>query len=1531
MYIVLVSNDKLISLLCFSNVGWAREAPKDLVRIIVESSPKQSSLAMKGLAYVLHNITKRSDFEFVDTVIKHLDTTISDATMWPTICQEKDKRGMNIVHHLCYIGHAQALEIVAKKLNREIHIMNHTNNSAASPLWYALANQHWSTAKLMLLFGSRVCTKRPIPDFEPHRPCTPEQSRQREDAIHSKSVRFFQERKNDSTAVHGCFSSKPTLSKTKKDSKVKTDSQPKPIRKRYAVGKMNTERGAVKRLCTIAFTAEEAGCDLIHAACGAGNAELVAEILKIRPDAIQQKDGDGFYPLAYAIIGGNEDVIDMMTGCMSEDIANTSLEPFMWKLASSEKTGGLQRAFSQFLGYLYDDNKQDSNSDISAKVKLPPFRWGRFNSERLWLDVHDALELYFRERSFSEDSIDQMMKDINTLRDRLLNRNPLDSFLYFNQRKETALSEDCARTLLTLILRHIQDINNSDILTLILMQKPWIFKILLNTRNSNGNLLQMKKSLFSKYSVIDCLFIFASPEDERLHSGGKPQLKLHIYVQEIMNIFKLNLSPGIGTLAVQKNLWKFLEHALQHTYETEGILSDEWHTILATGAERGQMTFLRSIFDHLHIPRMTADQKSCFTAYLCLAGRAGKTDVIKYLLRHNVPPVGSMDEYPIKDILGKRYKESWNILHYVMYSKSESSLKEILSVLKSERDFLKNLKVDECIHESGKTGISGMVNTMILFLSVTKNETLPQSKWNAFLLTAASRGHEDLCIYLIEKKSADAIAFDNNNMTPLHYCGYFGMKKLAEKILERQPSALEKTDLRELTSKDYANAMGRPRMFSGAKRNVNRQSVECNGWLRCLLEENSLVQEQAGELTISPQAFMARDLTLEALLVRFDDHASTSIIKWSQQDIVQLAKENPMECVLYFILSARYKCNNALQALCNAFEPTENNQQLKTILLMNQTTKAYGSNTLTPLGWAIKVQNTEAIDILMAIEPSLHWRDTYSHENILHLAVKTENVSIAQHVNDKSDGKLLSEADRHNITPLAVAVALGLHRTLRVLTKNNLHFTSSHDKHSGDRVDYSCVECLLDHCIGWSKTYLSGDFENVSTEEVTRSIFQQQNTRGYVTERVPIRVQPSGYTRKYPDYTRNIKRISEIPFDIRHLCIENEDKKSYQLHKIHKINAWCGPNSKPVKSALFSMGYQAREETLQWIMVRSITDPFEAAKKAVRAGFMELTVKFISQLDDEKALDVFEAAAVEGKEYILEKCAERVHSLMTDTTDPKSIIESAVAFGQINVAVRLLLSTQTSGYEEPFASFRYILEAIPQKIMWLMNDELPGDTHWLEDMDQSERLTLPDIWLSMNESNLLRAFVEEAIQVETLLPETIKGKKFVPDVESFRKHTYYRENGNIWIRCFMASSQIFGNARDLLEVEDPKSATINVVRISCLPLSSTDHPKVSVESNGMLQETLSVAMYNDVPMIQHDASFALRANESSLRDVVHTTTIPQMERQVLDLFHSFLLTNNPNHILCMNAMHFFRYTLESVQSSRMFVLLRRQGFFVYVF
>ncbi|XP_069128217.1 uncharacterized protein [Argopecten irradians] len=1481
---------------------WPLEVTRELCKSIVETSGKyissstaeNFSTVVLGLSIVLQITTRRSDSKLVDSTLKQLDALIADDKKWLEICRQTDKHGMTILHYLSQIGHTHGLEIILKRLltdDSRKEVINKRDSADASALWYALANKHWSTATLLLIFDANGYTDRSIPDFEIIRPCKQKRGHElkRKNGSQLNGVRTFPESRNDSTEISLCFAPASTFFHQKKDAVSETTTKsvedaPTP----RLLAKQDPDKVAVKRLVRLSQLADAAGCDIIHAACGIGNCDLVKEIIRMQPSASKRKDGEGYFPFAYAVIGGNEAVMDLLRGHMSSEIATNSLKPFIWKIAYSEKNNKLHRSFSQLLGYIFGDkNLFELLSNLSLgdlkshQLKLSPFRWDEFISN--WPQKETTLKRCLQVDGV--ENVEQVAEQINCLRNMLLKWHSLDSLLYMNAENTNILSENYAKLLLTLLLDNVKELDSITLLSLVMMQKPWVLKELLD--NNTAKTL-MEKPILSKYSIVDCIFIFTSPEDERMHGKAVNQSRIDKCLKEMMSRCSLNLTPGIGTLAVQKNLWVFLEHALFQTFETEGSLSDEWHSILATGAERGQLPFLRSILDKLHIPRMTADQKSCFTAYLCLACRAGKTDVVKYLLRHNVPTVGAMDEYPIRDILGDRHKQSWNILHYVFYGKSEKTLKEILSVLKTERDFLTNLVVEECIKESGRTGCPGIVHQMAQFFSMAKNQIVLQRDWDSMLQTASSRGHEDLCIYLIEKQSANETTSDRFNMSPLHYCGYYGMEKLAAIITERHPSALDKTDIHGLTPKDYANSMGRPKLFQGSRQTLRQQAHECEGWLRCILIENSLIQQSDSQMIVSPHVFAQRKLTLKNLLLRSDDHASENIIRWSSKEFIRMAEEEPQKCIEYFNLAASCKCNKALKALCDVLQtPTDGKHNLQSLLLMDGHLKGSPhrkrGNGLTPLGWAVYSQNMEGVEILMEKETCSTWRETFSLECILHIAVKTENVSITKYVNDKTDGKLMFEEDRQKVTPVAIAVALGLHRTFRILTNNKLKsLSSSHERHGGNRIDYGCVDCLLDSCIGWSKTYLNGESETtanaIEEEENARIIFQKKNNRGYVFEHIPFRL---AYSK------RSSRRLSQIPYEIRHVCTVHEDNKSYQVHKIHYVSALGGLNSKLVQSALFAMGYKANEETMQWLTLRSITDPFEAAKKAVRSGFNALAVKFIPQLNDDQALTVFETAAVDGKTYLIDRCKERFTSLITNAALTNSISESAIAFGQTALGVRLLKLLETSGRAEPFDLFHQVIEAIPQKIIWLMGEQIPGSELWVKDIDdieQNKRLTLPDVWLSLDETKSIKSYIEEKITLDKLLPETVNGKKFVPDKESFKKYPYFKEKGDIWISCFIASSQVLGHVYDSLNIDDAKVTTVNAIKVACLPPGSSDHPKTNVETNGMLIDSIAVAVHSETPVLQHDPGFMIRSKEASLRDVIQNDIIPEMESQISNEF-----------------------------------------------
>jgi ankyrin repeat protein len=84
-----------------------------------------------------------------------------------------------------------------------------------------------------------------------------------------------------------------------------------------------------------------------------------------------------------------------------------------------------------------------------------------------------------------------------------------------------------------------------------------------------------------------------------------------------------------------------------------------------------------------------------------------------------------------------------------------------------------------------------------------------------------------------------------------------------------------------------------------------------------------------------------------------------------------------------------------LQLLCELI--TENEDLLAKVL-------AFEDKHLTLVASAVQYRHEECIKVLLELKRNNNWKNSHTGENILHIAVKTEQLHIVQLVNEKTKG-----------------------------------------------------------------------------------------------------------------------------------------------------------------------------------------------------------------------------------------------------------------------------------------------------------------------------------------------------------------------------------------------------------------------------------------------------------------------------------------------------------------------------------------------
>jgi hypothetical protein len=96
---------------------------------------------------------------------------------------------------------------------------------------------------------------------------------------------------------------------------------------------------------------------------------------------------------------------------------------------------------------------------------------------------------------------------------------------------------------------------------------------------------------------------------------------------------------------------------------------------------------------------------------------------------------------------------------------------------------------------------------------------------------------------------------------------------------------------------------------------------------------------------------------------------------------------------------------------------------------------------------AVQYRHEECIKVLLELKGNNNWKKNRTGENILNIAVKTEQLHIVQLVNEKTKGTLKTEGDRQNLTPILYAASLGLQQILSYLISDIVLLSEKHQHH----------------------------------------------------------------------------------------------------------------------------------------------------------------------------------------------------------------------------------------------------------------------------------------------------------------------------------------------------------------------------------------------------------------------------------------------------------------------------------------------------
>lgn len=219
-----------------------------------------------------------------------------------------------VLHILCKNGDVENVYLILKYLaNRNVHFLDTLDKTLFSPLWYALAHQHWEMAELLLLNGASPVLHRAVPDLDRKKTCYDVPERKTK----ATTKRIFPGKLNNSTGVAAALEFKSILSlKQESEPKFRKTSMPFP---RIKAPGCDTKEAAkrddmlkrVQYLMGLARLGKSIEGTIFHGAVIEGDIQLMKEIMTQPMFTNMMEKAPGPSPLLLALVNRNAKAITL--------------------------------------------------------------------------------------------------------------------------------------------------------------------------------------------------------------------------------------------------------------------------------------------------------------------------------------------------------------------------------------------------------------------------------------------------------------------------------------------------------------------------------------------------------------------------------------------------------------------------------------------------------------------------------------------------------------------------------------------------------------------------------------------------------------------------------------------------------------------------------------------------------------------------------------------------------------------------------------------------------------------------------------------------------------------------------------------------------------------------------------------------------------------------------------------------------------------------------------------------------------------
>ncbi|XP_052097446.1 uncharacterized protein LOC127732451 [Mytilus californianus] len=1419
------------------------------------------------------------------------------------VLQYRDNEQKTALHHGARNGNLLAIQCLTSQITNtrvgEVDLLNSMDKFQASPLWYALSNRHWKCAQLLLIKGCIPKCRRATPDFDNKRKFKASAEKLSENTLSNFASgnmnitfgkRVYQTKVNKSVKMaYRLGQKRGNIFERKKQGKEKGNTKKQKRHKRTYLS-FKTERSydykRALELIKLSKVAEVNGAGLIHVAYALGDQELISQIIAQDRTAFKQEDRCGCLPIIYAIKHGNFDI--EKPNEMNQD--STTVKALIWKFMSTKQnqnklvyfltqllsficwryasrleapnfSSGENGAFTYHLGEIIAQIKENS---LKVPRTIMSFKTGCLYSKQKFTSLVANMEQILKQ-FFDTGTIETFLCLFKFLPCGQYTQiyNSYSCVVFPNETKEGQHQLSLAKMIKDQISAvGVTNIPKELLTVLLISGESWVFELLVDTlTNEREN--KLTDPYLLDLTIIDIIPLLTQSENE----NDKIVLAQEVIKQmEKILILEssLTLHSDVVDIAKEKQLWSYLEVIGHHTLIGSGVLSPVWQTVMAKAAESGQIQFMKSILSSLEVSKMTDEQKSCFTAFICLASLNGQVETVKYLIRNRIPLISHLDESPIKDLLGKFHIPSWGVLEYAVKGNSTDTIVFLLKCFRDDRTIKNSVKGRDLLKLAIQKGNKEVFQHLCQYVDKELGQTVTRQEIEEAYRISLMHGREEFCLQLLEQNNTSLVIDTDNRMSSLHLAAIHGMYSIVEKIIQTRPEVLNRIDGNGYSATDYAVVCGRTKIARLLKENKMSISnsvvdrIECCGWFRDHMTFNeTLKKSEKNELV---QSLRGRThLTIESALEYGNDILAASAIHSSQYLIKANLKTNFLDTVVLIHMAAQKGCLKSLGYLCGMIQEDEN------VLTKVCTHEIKGYSALA---YGITNSNFECVKVLLKMGGT-KWQRLPTGENILHLAVKTEQLSIVQLVDDITKGSYRTEKDHQGMTPLLYAVALGQHHILAYLTTGMSLQSKEHIHHTNSETsDFTCLECNLDMCIGWSKLYLNSDKYHIK-ERNTRPINTQNTSAKFFVIDKPKSLK----IERINSYGRRLATIYRKPRKelLLTLMVENIPRES---------SLW--------RYILISMGYKDDNISLQEVLLQLPSSSGETVHHRIKRlmGRPEYTVTLahLSQMDTDISDLILSAAACGNTQFLKGHIETNIRS----KNDQASLNEIAFAFGNMQTALFLHRTSKLQNIQTVYSIFHELTETLPLQVKWITGIEKPGNENWEKSISTDpidNKLSMADLWVIANFPDDVVDIVCTNIDDNFLIPQAICGKKYTVDFESFRKNTLSSHLHHVTIQAYVASSHIYGRQLQAFTRNGyEKLNAVQNIKVTCEPVGPGSLPKIHIDSSGNFIESVVLTQTKTGTALMIDNSLTQRSDEVISRNRVMTDVLPTVSTLVLDVF-----------------------------------------------